>query len=55
MVLFSVSWEGEHSPDEKSVGCHPMFDRVIREEFDGSVGCGGFSVNIDAKVGGVSG
>ena len=31
-----------------------MFKQVIREEIDGSVRCGGFSVNTDAKVGGVS-
>jgi hypothetical protein len=27
-----------------------MFRRVIREEIDGSVGCGGFSVNTDAVM-----
>jgi hypothetical protein len=32
-----------------------MFKRMIRQEIDGSVGCGGFSVNTDAQVGGVSG
>jgi hypothetical protein len=29
--------------------------RVIRKEIDGSVSCGGFWVNTDAQVGGVSG
>ena len=32
-----------------------MFKRVIRKEIDGGVGCGGFLVNTDAQVGGVSG
>jgi hypothetical protein len=55
MLLLSVKWEGKHSPVEKSVGCRFMFKRVIRHEIDGSVSCGGFSVNTDAQVGGVSG
>jgi hypothetical protein len=32
-----------------------VFKGVIRKEDDGSVGCGGFSVNTDAQVGEVSG
>jgi hypothetical protein len=32
-----------------------MFKWVIRQEIDGSVRCGGFSVNTNAKVGGASG
>jgi hypothetical protein len=32
-----------------------MFHRVVGHEIDGSVGCGGFPVNTNAKVGGVSG
>ena len=31
-----------------------MLKRVIRKETDGSVGCGGLSVNTDIEVGGVS-
>jgi len=47
--------EGEHSPDEKSVGSHSMFKWVIREEISSGVSGGGLLVNADAQVGGVSG
>jgi len=43
ILLFAVEWEGEHSPDEEPVGCHFIFEWVIREEIDDSVGCGGFA------------
>ena len=32
-----------------------MIKGVIRKEIDGGVGCGGFSVDTDVQVGGVSG
>ena len=32
-----------------------MFESVIRKEIDGSFGCGGFLVNTDVQVGGLSG
>jgi hypothetical protein len=53
--LFTVEWEGEHSPDEKPVGGHFMFEWVIRKEIDGSVGHGGFAEDTYAKAGGFSG
>jgi hydroxypyruvate isomerase len=55
MPLLSVQWEGGHSPDVKSVGYQSMFRWVTRMEIDGSVGCGGLSINTDDKVGGISG
>jgi hypothetical protein len=32
-----------------------MFKRMVRQEVDGSVGCGGFSVDTDVKASGASG
>ena len=48
MLLLSVKRESEHSPDEKVIGCHFMFERVIRK--DCGVDCGGFSVNANFEV-----
>jgi hypothetical protein len=53
--LVSVEWEGEHSSDEKLVGCQLMFEWVIRKKIDGIVGCGGFLVDAYFKAGGLSG
>ena len=50
MLLLSVKRESKHSPNEKVIGCHPMFERVIRKEIDGGVGCGGFPVDADFEV-----
>jgi hypothetical protein len=55
MLLFSVDWEGKHSSNEKPVGCQFVFEWVIRKEIDGSVGCGGFTVDACFKAGGFSG
>ena len=55
MLLLCIQMEGEHSPDEKAIGCHSMFERMIRQEIDGGVGCDRFSVNANFKVGWVPG
>ena len=50
MLLLSVKGESEQSPDEKVIGCHSLFERVIRKETDSGVSCGGFSVNANFEV-----
>jgi hypothetical protein len=55
ILLVSVEWEGEHSSNEKPVGCQFMFKQVIRKKIDGGVSCGGFSADAYIKAGGLSG
>ena len=50
MLLLSVQWESERPPDKKVIGCHSVFERVIRKEIDGGVSCGGFSVDANFEV-----